>query len=218
MVTENRLYWGPNKSYQKLRIKRFLTEIQDGIVPSTWWTFDDVGHNDKGQKETGELLGKKIFSTPKPIRFIRRILDISTLKDDVVLDFFSSSAATSHAAMSINAENGGNRRCIMVQLPEPCSEKSEAYKAGYQTIADIGKDRIRRAGKKILQDNAGKEGVENLDIGFKVIKLDSSNIKPWDADFDNLEETRLNAVDNIKAENEFLSDHETLDFIKSLPQ
>ncbi len=198
MVAENRLHWGPNDSYQKPRIKRFLSEIQDGTVPSTWWTFEDVGHNDEGQKETGELLGKKIFSTPKPIRFIRRILDIATLKDDVILDFFSGSAACAHSVMAINADDGGNRKFIMVQLPEPCDEKTEAYKAGYKTIADIGKERIRRAGEKILQDNTTKDGIDNLDIGFKVFKLDSSNIKPWDADFDNLEDTLLNIVDNIK--------------------
>jgi len=198
MVIENRLYWGPNDSYQKPRIKRFLSEIQDGTVPSTWWTFEDVGHNDEGQKETGELLGKKIFSTPKPTRFIRRILDIATLKDDVILDFFSGSAACAHSVMAVNAKDRGNRKFIMVQLPEPCEEKTEAYKAGYKNIADIGKERIRRAGEKILQANADKEGINNLDIGFKVFKLDSSNIKPWDAEFDNLEDTLLNIVDNIK--------------------
>ena len=242
MVIENRLYWGPNESYQKPRIKRFLSEIQDGTVPSTWWTFEDVGHNDEGQKETGELLGKKIFSTPKPIRFIRRILDIATLKDDVILDFFSGSAACAHAVMQLNAEDAssgsaqaGMRKFIMVQLPEACDEKSEAYKAGYQTIAEIGKERIRRAGKKILKEmgcgllegNSVGEALASTspslqveakasptnsplteapltkatipDIGFRVLKIDSSNMKDVYYTPDAVQQTHLfDQVDNIR--------------------
>jgi len=201
MVIENRLYWGPNQSYQKPRIKRFLSEIQDGTVPSTWWSFEDVGHNDEGQKETGELLGKKIFSTPKPIRFIRRILDIATLKGDVILDFFSGSAACAHAVMKLNAEDAGKRKFIMVQLPEACGEKSEAYKAGYETITEIGKERIRRAGQKIKQDSANKEGIEQLDIGFRVLKIDSSNMKDVYYTPDSVRQSDLiDHVDNIRAD------------------
>lgn len=199
MVAENRLHWGPNESYQKPRIKRFLSEIQDGTVPSTWWTFDDVGHNDEGQKETGELLGKKIFSTPKPIRFIRRILDIATLKDDVVLDFFSGSAACAHAIMKLNAEDVGNRKFIMVQLPEVCDEKSEAYKAGYKSIAEIGKERIRRAGQKIKTENALT--APDLDIGFRVLKIDSSNMTDVYYTPDKVNQDDLfTLVDNIRAD------------------
>jgi adenine-specific DNA-methyltransferase len=100
--------------------------------------------------------------------------------------------------MDLNVQDGGSRKFIMVQLPEICDEKSEAYKAGYKTIADIGKERIRRAGKKIISDNAEQDGIDNLDIGFKVFKLSLSNIKPWDADFDTLENALLSSVDNIK--------------------
>ena len=117
---------------------------------------------------------------------------VQVSSNEIILDFFCGSATTAHAVMQLNAEDSGNRQFIMVQLPEPCTEKTEAYKAGFKTIADIGKERIRRAGEKIPST------IENLDIGFKVFKLDSSNIKPWDADFDNLEDTLLNIVDNIK--------------------
>ncbi len=190
MVAENRLYWGPDLSYERPRIKRFLHEIQDGIVPSTWWPFAEVGHNDSAVKETNALIGKKVFSTPKPISLLMRILQLSTTKgeSDIILDFFSGSAATAHAVMQLNAEDGSRRRFICVQLPELCDEKSEAYKAGYRNICEIGKERIRRAGAKILaeaeeanrQVKLGDEEKPLPDVGFKVFKLDTSNIKLWD--------------------------------------
>ena len=191
IVAENRLYWGPTLNYERPRIKRFLTEIQDGVVPSTWWPFEEVGHNDEAVKETAILLGKKVFSTPKPIRLLRQILTLSTApsEDDIVLDFFSGSGATAHAVMQLNAEDGGNRRFIMVQLPELTDEKSEAHKAGYKNICEIGKERIRRAGAKILESwqekqtqvELGENGEKTApDTGFRVFKLDTSNLKIWD--------------------------------------
>lgn len=102
---------------------------------------------------------------------------IGSNKDSVILDFFSGSSTAADATMQLNAEDGGNRKFIMVQLPEETDEKSEAYKAGYKNICEIGKERIRRAGKKILEDNKDKEGIENLDIGFRVLKTDTSNMK-----------------------------------------
>lgn len=193
MVIENRLYWGPNYSYKKPRLKRFLSEIQDGIVPSTWWKFEDCGHNDEGQKEVGKLIGKKIFSTPKPVRLLYRIIQIASTPSSICLDFFAGSSTTAHAVMQLNAEDGGNRRFIMVQLPEVCDEKSEAAKAGYKTIAEISKERIRRAGAQIKEELAAKQTnasstgqgslldaaktVESsLDTGFRVLKVDSSNM------------------------------------------
>jgi adenine-specific DNA-methyltransferase len=180
IVTENRLYWGPDQSYERPRIKRFLSEVQDGVVPSTWWPFTEVGHNDEAVKETAALLGKKVFSTPKPIRLLKQVLTLSTKKDggDIVLDFFCGSAAMAHTVVQLNAEDGGNRRFIMVQLPELCDEKSEAFKAGYENICEIGKRRIKLAGEKI-KDEAGLMA-QSLDIGFKVFKLDTSNLKLWD--------------------------------------
>ena len=140
---------------------------------------DEVGSNDEASKEISELFGApKIFDTPKPYRLIQRMLQTSTAKggDEIILDFFSGSGSTAHAVMQLNAEDGGTRQCISVQLPEVTNDKSEAFKAGYKTIAEISKERIRRAGKKIKQDNAGKEGRENLDTGFRVFKIDSSNM------------------------------------------
>ena len=117
------------------------------------------------------------------------VLKLITSPNDIILDFFSGSATTAHAAMQLNAEDGGNRKFIMVQLPETTDEKSEAYKAGYKNICEIGKERIRRAGEKIKEKYKDKENIENLDIGFKVLKLDTSNIRKWQPDYDNLEQS-----------------------------
>lgn len=192
-------------------MKRFLSEVKQGTACQTIWKYVDVGHNQEGKKEVNNLFPESsVFDTPKPSRLIKRILELATTKRDksnsssveveIVLDFFSGSCTTAQALMDLNAQDNSKRKHIMVQLPEPCDEKSEAYKAGYKTIAEIGKERIRRAGEKILQENADKEGIEHLDIGFKIFKLDSSNIKPWDADFDSLEDTLLDHVENIKEE------------------
>ncbi len=193
MEAENRLYWGPSGEYEKPRLKRFLSEVQGGVVPNTWWEFKEVGHNDEGQKETGRILGKKVFSTPKPVRLLKRILQISTSKSDLVLDFFSGSGAFAQAVLELNQEEEENKRkFICVQLPEKTEENSEAFKAGYKTIADIAKERIRRAAKKIEEElNAEKQKKKGElefeeesssplpDLGFKVFKLADSNFKQW---------------------------------------
>ena len=127
-----------------------------------------------GTNEIKQLFnGSKIFSNPKPINLISDFLRIVSFnqRDDIILDFFSGSATTAHAVMKLNAEDGGNRKFIMVQSPEETDEKSEARKAGYENICEIGKERIRRAGDKIVKENKDKEGIEDLDIGFKVIKI-----------------------------------------------
>ena len=139
--------------------------------------------------------GKKIFDYPKPIELIKDFVRLANTKDnDIVLDFFSGSATLADAVMQLNAEDGGNRRFILVQLPEPTDEKSEAYKAGFKTISEISRERIRRVAKKIKEKYPDFQG----DLGFKAFKLDTSNIKAWDADFDTLEKNLLDAVDNIK--------------------
>lgn len=130
--------------------------------------------SEEGKKELDDL-GIKGFSYPKPLDIIKQLVEAGSKKDNsIIIDFFSGSATTAHAVMQLNAEDGGNRKFIMVQLPEKCDEKSEAYKAGYKTICDIGKERIRRAGKKIKEENPS---AANLDVGFRVFKLDSSNMK-----------------------------------------
>jgi adenine-specific DNA-methyltransferase len=140
------------------------------------------------------LFGGAIFDFPKSIYLIIDILKLTTSSNDIILDFFSGSATTADAVMQLNAEDGGNRKFIMVQLPEPTDEKSDAYKAGFMNICEIGKERIRRAGEKIKEEK-GLEAM-NLDVGFKVLKLDTSNIRKWQPDFNDIEQSLLDYVDN----------------------
>jgi adenine-specific DNA-methyltransferase len=156
-----------------------------------------VGTNESAVKEL-EILGLHgMFDYPKPISLIESIIKMITKEDKeaIILDFFSGSATTAHAVMQLNAEDSGNRKFIMVQLPEPTDENSEAYKAGYMNISEIGKERIRRAGEKIKKEK-GLE-TQDLDIGFKVLKLDTSNIRKWQPDYDNIEQSLLEYVDNF---------------------
>ncbi len=138
---------------------------------------DDIGMSQDGTKEIRTLFENAVFSFPKTSNLLKHFLSASTQSEDLILDFFSGSATTAHAVMQLNAEDGGNRKFIMVQIPENTDETSEAFKAGYKNICEIGKERIRRAGKKICEENAEKTGIENLDCGFRVLKLDSSNMK-----------------------------------------
>lgn len=133
----------------------------------------------------------------KPLKLIDRLLKLCTNKNSLVLDFFSGSATTAHAVMQLNAEDCGSRKFIMVQLPEPIDEEDEVYGTSYANICEIGKERIRRAGEKIKAEYKDKENIENLDIGFKVFKLDTSNIRKWQPDYDNLEQSLLNYIDNF---------------------
>ena len=179
-------------------IRKIYLKNQDGRTPENVWIGEDFGTTRIANTEIKEIFeDSSIFDTPKPTQLVKKMCQL--FKDDkeyICLDFFAGSATTAHAVMKLNAENGDNRRCISVQLPEPTDEKSEAYKAGYKTIAEISKERIRRAAKRIAEDNPEYKG----DLGFKVFKLDSSNIKSWDADFANVEQSLLDAVDNIKSD------------------
>jgi adenine-specific DNA-methyltransferase len=147
------------------------------LTPETIWFASDASTNEIAKNSLKALFGgKSVFETPKPVDLIKLAL-LLCVDDGLVLDFFAGSCATAHAAMKLNAEDKGNRQFIMVQLPEEADEGSETFKAGYKTIADIGKERIRRAGNKIKEENADKEGIDQLDIGFRVLKVDSSNMK-----------------------------------------
>ena len=185
LVADNRIWFGEDGGNIP-RIKRFFCDTQQGIVPISLWTYDEVGHTQSASQQLKGLFeDKKFFDFPKPIGLVKRCLEIASNENAIILDFFSGSATTAHAVMQLNVEDEGNRKFIMVQLPEPTDEKNEAYKAGYKNICEIGKERIRRAGKKIKE---GKGlGAQNLDIGFKVLKLDNSNIRKWKPDYDNLE-------------------------------
>ena len=147
MRKDNRIWFGSDGSNAPVP-KLFLTEVQNGVTPMTIWTFDEVGHGQEATRELRNLMGAAVFTSPKPLRYLKRFLQLGTEKDSLILDFFSGSATTAHAVMQLNSEDGGNRKFIMVQLPEKTEEKSEAFKAGYKNICEIGKERIRRSGKK----------------------------------------------------------------------
>lgn len=170
---DNRLWFGANEGNLP-RLKRYLSEVKSGINQSTFLDFSEVGHSDEANKELKELMDGKCFDYPKPTRLLYRLGYLGLERDDIILDFFSGSATTAHAVMQLNAKDGGNRKFIMVQLPEVCAEGTEAAKEGYKTICEIGKERIRRAGDKIKAE-AGLTA-QNLDIGFRVLKLDDTNM------------------------------------------
>lgn len=163
------------------RVRMNLFEADKEVLRSVHFSY--------AQTATNEFVkifdGKRVFENPKSVDDIKKLVEYITAKTDgdIILDFFSGSATTAHAVMQLNAEDGGNRRFILVQLPELCDEKSEAYKAGYKNICEIGKERIRRAGKKILEEHTQvtmAEGNPPLDVGFRVFKLDTSNLKTWE--------------------------------------
>lgn len=157
------------------RRKTYLSE-REGKNVWTWWPNSDVGHSQEATQEVKNLFdGHAYFDYPKPVRLIKKILQIGTHEDSIVLDFFSGSATTAHALMKLNMEDLGTRKFILVQIPESVEEDSDAGRAGYSTICEIGKERIRRAGKKIKEE--GGPAAQNLDIGFRVLRLDSSNMQ-----------------------------------------
>ena len=178
--------WGKQKSQENLNINIAAKPMKNGsymivekyrearrMARSVWW--DKDSNTEKGTLLVKSLFNGKVFDYPKPVDLISRLLEMGSSEDCVILDFFSGSATTAHAVMKLNAEDGGTRKFIMVQLPELTDEKSEAYKAGYKNICEIGKERIRRAGKKIKEESPLT--TQALDTGFRVLKLDSSNME-----------------------------------------
>ena len=200
--------WGKEKSTNEIdmlvaykgndgEIRIFQKERKLTQTPKTVWIDKHIISN-KGTSEVETIVGKGVFSFPKPLRLIINMLSIGSSSDDIILDFFSGSATTAHAVMQLNAEDGGNRKFIMVQLPEVTDEKSEARKAGYANICEIGKERIRRAGKKIKAEHPE---AKDLDSGFRVLRLDSSNMEDVFYTPDKFDPTAIQGlVDNVKSD------------------
>ncbi len=190
-IQDNKIWFGKDGNGVP-RIKTYLNAKERGLIPESILFAKEVSTNEKAKNELKKLFdGISVFDTPKPVELILHFLRLATNKEDLVLDFFSGSAVTAHAAMKLNAEDGGNRKFIMVQLPEICGEESVAYKEGYKNICEIGKERIRRAGEQIKAEWEKEHPSDTLfseeekfttDIGFKVFKLDSTNIRPWDSE------------------------------------
>ncbi len=193
---DGRIWWGKDGNNVPA-IKRFLSEVQDGRVPQTLWRYDEVGHTQEAKKELLALMrsptSDTVFDTPKPTRLVRRMLQIATSpsENDIVLDFFAGTGSTMDAVFRQNAGDQGNRRCILVQLPEPLTQDANSSPA---TIADLAKDRVRRAGEQVNSSSP----MFSVDVGFRVFKLDSSNIHAWEPDRENLDQTLLESVDHIK--------------------
>lgn len=175
---DSRIWWGTDGGNMP-RLKRFLSEVKDGRVPQTLWTYDEVGHTQEAKKEliaTVEFPNSDVvFDTPKPTRLLRRIMQVATTPEaaDIVVDFFAGTGSTMDAVFQQNAEDGGNRRCVLVQLPEPLIGGESV---GWSSIADITKARIVGAGRRVQETADGKDG---RDLGFRVFKLDSSNVRAW---------------------------------------
>jgi len=177
LVADNRVWFGQDGAGRP-RLKLFLSETE-GMTCWTWWTNKEVGHNQEATKELNDLMGSPdAFDNPKPARLLRRMVGLATTPGhDIVLDFFAGSCTTAQAALELNREDGGNRRFIMVQLPEPTDDPE------FATIAEMGKERIRRVIARMKEEDEGKLEVEERDedLGFKVFKLARSNYKVWEA-------------------------------------
>jgi adenine-specific DNA-methyltransferase len=210
-VRENRLWWGQSGDAKFPRLKNFLVEMGDGMVPIDLWDYEATGTTDEGGQEVKALFGQAIFDNPKPTRLIIRLLGLSSPETQqeqempLVLDFFSGSGTTGHAVMAKNAADGGNRRYILVQLPEPLDPDNKDQKTAAdfcdhlgkpRTIAELTKERLRRASAKIKAETPLFSG----DLGFRVFKLDSSNIRAWEPDRDKLAESLFAATEHLKTD------------------
>ena len=175
LIKDNRIWFGKDGDNIPC-LKKFLTEVKNGVTPTTFWHYDEVSHTDKAKKDLTKLMDNTIvFDYPKPIELVKKCLQIATNEESIVLDFFGGSSTTAHSVLQYNANENSKRKFIIVQLPENCAEKSEAFKAGYKNICEIGKERIRRAGKLIKEENPLT--TNELDIGFRVLKCDTTNME-----------------------------------------
>ncbi len=194
--SDGRIWWGLDGNNVPA-IKRFLSEVKDGRVPQTLWTYEEVGHTQEAKKELIATVNfpnsDVVFDTPKPTRLLRRILQIATNPDDndIVVDFFAGTGSTMDAVFQQNAEDGGNRRCILVQLPEPLPG---AESAGWTSIADITKARIKGAGKRVKENSPLFKG----DVGFRVFKLDTSNIRAWNSKASDLKTSLFDHLEHLE--------------------
>ena len=197
LVADNQIWFGADGNSFP-RKKRFLSDVQDGRTPNTMWLSEEVGHNQTATREVKAIFNdEKVFDFPKPVSYIKQMLIVGSSKDAVIMDFFSGSGTTAHAILQQNADDGGNRKYIMVQLPEETGTESGAFKAGYKTICDIGEERIRRAGKKIREESPLT--TVDLDTGFRVFRVDSSNMKDVYYRPKDFKQGQLNLfADNIK--------------------
>ena len=196
-LRDNRIWFGPDGDSVPC-IKRFLSELKyEGMAPTSILFYKEVGHSQEGAQEVVSLFGDKgVFDGPKPVRLLMRLLTLANLHEDsIVLDFFSGSATTAHALMRHNAEKDKSCKFILVQIPEKISDKKKNIE--YQNICEIGKERIRRAGRKIKEDNKDKPGIYRLDTGFRVLKLDSSNMEDVFYTPDKFDADKL-FIDNVK--------------------
>lgn len=207
LIKENAIIWGEGCSMPM--VKRYLSDVQSGLVPVTLFTREFAGDTSQAKRQIDMLFPncRGVFDYPKSVDLLYRLTQIAIKPNDIVLDFFSGSATTAHAVMNLNAEDGGNRRFILVQLPETTPVDSEARKAGYENICEIGKERIRRAGEKIKAECEDAERAASLDIGFKVFKLDSSNLQKWQPQPEDLLASLQESMDN------FLPDRTNLDVV-----
>lgn len=196
LIAEGRIIF-PSDPNKRPMFKRFRNELKSNFNPFSSIMLDCVGLNTEAARLMQGLMGGAVFEYSKPLSLSKTLLGQVTNSDDIVLDFFAGSSTTAHAVMQLNAEDGGNRKFIMVQLPEPCDKKSEAFKAGFKTIAEISKERIRRAGKKILEGDCHESW--NKDVGFRVFKIDSSNMAEVYYTPDSISQKQLDLfTDNIK--------------------
>jgi adenine-specific DNA-methyltransferase len=195
LAEENCLYWGADGQSPVPSIKMFLSEAR-GLTPTNFWSHDYAGNTDDGTSDLKQLFEGKVFDNPKPVQLMKRVLEHACDADSIILDFFAGSCTLPQAVLEKNLEDEGRRRFIAVQLPEACDKSTGAFKHGLTTIAEIGKERIRQVIKTHHSESLLLP--TDVDLGFRVLKLTSSNIIPWDGDFDNLEESLFNSIENIK--------------------